>query len=340
VTTGGFGYLSRAYGLSLDNLVELDIVLADGRLVTLNAATARGDDKELAELWWAVRGAAPCFGVVTRMIVKAYAVPRVYAGNLIYPFNPATAPSLIRHWRDCLKGTGEQIPQALYSNLILTAGPPGNTAENVIVIQVCYLGTASSEGAGHSFVQAINSWTGERVLLKDVSEKTFLSQQDGVAQVLKTGNGRRWMVRGDLLTTLTDDVISKSVKHFSSMGDRAVWLFELVGGAIAENSQKNDTCVGAEQRNAKFTAAALQQWADREEDAKCVNGVERWISDVLSSVSVGGPYAAFLERGESRSRCEGSFGRDNFERLLRLKRAVDPSGLFKHTFGRGLTDFT
>lgn len=161
MTTGGFGYLSRAYGLSLDNIEEVDLVLASGRVVTLNRSSAQSSDPDERDLWWAVRGAAPCFGVVARIVAKAYPVPKVYAGNLIYPFNPATAPSLIRHWRDCLKGTGESTPRELYSNLILTAGPPDETAErHVIVIQVCYLGTSASDEIGPSFVQAMGSWSG------------------------------------------------------------------------------------------------------------------------------------------------------------------------------------
>ncbi|PWN35743.1 uncharacterized protein FA14DRAFT_160770 [Meira miltonrushii] len=339
MTIGGFGYMSRAYGLSLDNIVELDIVLADGRLKTLNASSLDSQDQEERDLWWAVRGAAPCFGIVTRIIAKAYPVPQVYAGNLIYPFNKATAPSLLRHWRDCLKGTGGSIPRELYSNLILTAGPPDASAEHVIVIQICYLGTGSTEEIGHNFVQAISSWTGERVLLKDISEKSMLTQQDGVAKVLKSGQGRRWMVRGDLLTTLTDEVISKSIDQFCSMANRAVWLFELVGGAIEDAIEKDDTCVGKEQRQAKFTAGALQQWIDRDEDEECVKGVESWVNNILAPVSVGGPFAAFLERGETRQRCEGAFGKENFEKLLRIKRAVDPNGVFCHTFGRGLVEF-
>lgn len=339
MTIGGFGYMSRAYGLSLDNIVELDIVLADGRLKTLNSFSVDSQDPEERDLWWAVRGAAPCFGIVTRIIAKAYPVPQVYAGNLIYPFNKATAPSLLRHWRDCLKGTGGSIPRELYSNLILTAGPPDASAEHVIVIQICYLGTGSTEEIGHNFVQAINSWTGERVLLKDISEKSMLTQQDGVAKVLKSGQGRRWMVRGDLLTTLTDEVISKSIDQFCSMANRAVWLFELIGGAIEDAIEKGDTCVGKEQRQAKFTAGALQQWIDRDEDEECVKGVESWVSNILAPVSVGGPFAAFLERGETRQRCEGAFGKENFERLLKIKKAVDPNGVFCHTFGRGFVEF-
>lgn len=125
-----------------------------------------------------------------------------FLSSLCSPFNPITAPSLIKHWRDCLKGA----PRQLYANLILTAGPdpskhvrcpdldllslgtPGNVCADraiglaqVIIIQLCYVGDRTG---GEPFVQAISSWEGERTLLKDVEMRTFLQQQGSVAQVL------------------------------------------------------------------------------------------------------------------------------------------------------------
>ncbi|KAJ1025224.1 hypothetical protein NDA16_002728 [Ustilago loliicola] len=325
MTTGGFGYLTRAYGLSLDNIVEVEMVLADGRVMTLNEESKHKSSEE-QDLWWAVRGAAPCFGIVTRLTAKAYPVPSVYSGNLIYPLNPATASSLIRHWRDCLKAG---LPRNFYTNLILTAGP--SKTSHVIVIQVCYLGPKSD---GEALVQAISSWTGERLLLKDVEERSFLSQQDGVAKVLKGGTGRRWMVRGDLISTLTDDVIAKSVRNFQGLGSRAVWLFELMGGAV-EDSPADETCISPEARAVKFTVGSLQQWSGKAEDRTCIESVERWLNEVVDKVSVGGPYPCFLGRSERMDRVIGAYGLDNFRRLLEIKKRVDPNNMFRHTFGHG-----
>lgn len=326
MTVGGFGYLTRAYGLSLDNIVEVQMVLADGRIVTLNEES-KNKTQEERDLWWAVRGAAPCFGIVSRLTVKAYPVPSVYSGNLIYPLNPATASSLIRHWRDCLKSG---LPRTFYSNLILTAGP--SKTSHVIVIQICFLGSKSE---GEPLVQMISSWSGERLLLKDVEERSFLSQQDGVAKVLKGGLGRRWMVRGDLISTLTDEVISQSVRKFQGLGSRAVWLFELLGGAI-EDAEADDTCIGADARSAKFIVGSLQQWSGEADDKPCIENVDRWLSDVVGKVSIGGPFPCFLSRDEPMNRVMGSFGLSNFGRLLQIKKRVDPSNVFRHTFGDGL----
>jgi len=95
-------------------------------------------------------------------------------------FNRATAPSLIKHFRDCVKGA----PRELYANVLLTAGPAGK--DSLVVVQMCYLG---SREQGQEYLAAISSWDGESCLLNEVDEKSFLHQQDSVAQVLR---GKRW----------------------------------------------------------------------------------------------------------------------------------------------------
>lgn len=91
-------------------------------------------------------------------------------------FNKATAPSLIKHFRDCVKGA----PRELYANVLLTAGPQGK--DSLVVIQMCYVGPREK---GQEYLAALSSWTGERCLLNEVHEKSFLHQQDSVAQVLR-----------------------------------------------------------------------------------------------------------------------------------------------------------
>ena len=94
----GFGFISRMYGLSIDNLVEVEMVLADGRIVIVNADEDPGEFRSLVtgdllrcrpahppttELWWAIRGAGPAFGIATRYKARAFPVPVVFAGNLL-----------------------------------------------------------------------------------------------------------------------------------------------------------------------------------------------------------------------------------------------------------------
>jgi hypothetical protein len=202
-------------------------------------------------------------------------------------FHRATAPSLLRHFRDCVKGA----PRELYANVLLTAGPADK--DSLVVIQMCYVGPKEQ---GFEYLQALSSWTGERCLLNEVHEKTFLNQQDSVAQVLRGRRGNQWFIRSALISSLPDEVINKTVLEFAdtpvgcsksllfpfgntlrkSESHFAAWLFELSGGAIVDYEK---TCVPKAQREAAFTIAALHQWEMGVDDPRCVSSAE----DVRSS---------------------------------------------------------
>jgi hypothetical protein len=121
-------------------------------------------------------------------------------------FHRATAPSLLRHFRDCVKGA----PRELYANVLLTAGPADK--DSLVVIQMCYVGPKEQ---GLEYLQALSSWSGERCLLNEVHEKTFVSQQDSVAQVLRGKRGNQWFIRSALISSLPDEVINKTVLEFA-----------------------------------------------------------------------------------------------------------------------------
>ncbi|KAF8557909.1 hypothetical protein OG21DRAFT_1434413 [Imleria badia] len=308
---GGFGFLGRLHGLSIDNLVEAEVVLADGRIVITS-------EREHPDLWWALRGAGPAFGVVTRYKARAFPVPVVFAGSLIYRFHRATAPSLIKHFRDCVKGA----PRELYANVLLTAGPAGQ--DSLVVIQMCYVGPKLK---GQEFLQAISSWDGERCLLNEVDEKSFLHQQDSVAQVLRGNAGNKWFIRSALISSLPDDIVNKTVLQFAQTPVGCTWLFELAGGALVDFE---NSCLPKSQRQAVFTVTALHQWDIDFEDPRCVESAEEWIAETLAPVTIGGPFPSFLGRHELPGRVMACFG-ENWDRLCEVKRTYDPSNFFRNS---------
>lgn len=309
---GGFGFLSRLYGLSIDNVVEVEMVLADGSIIIVN-------EREHPDLWWAIRGAGPAFGIATRYKARAYPVPVVFAGNLIYRFHRATAGSLIRHFRDCVKGA----PRELYANVLLTAGPADK--DSLVVVQICFVGPRAR---GQEYLDAISAWSGEQCLLNEVDEKSFVHQQESVAQVLRAKAGRQWFIRSALISSLPDDVINKTVLEFADTPIGCTWLFELAGGAIADF---DGTCVPKSQREAAFTIAGLHQWDMGIDDPRCVETAEEWLRDTIGPVALGGPFPSFLGRHEPPARVMASFGA-NWARVAALKKQYDAGGVFRNTF--------
>ncbi|KAI1786326.1 hypothetical protein LXA43DRAFT_975819 [Ganoderma leucocontextum] len=308
----GFGFISRLYGLSIDNLVEVEMVLADGRIVIVNAEND-------PDLWWAIRGAGPAFGIATRYKVRAHPIPVVFAGNIIYRFHRATAPSLIKHFRDCIK----DAPRELYANVLLTAGPADK--DSLVVIQICYVGPKAK---GMEYLQAISSWDGERCLLNEVNEKSFLNQQDSVAQVLRGKPGRQWFLRSALITSLTDEIINRTVLAFANTPIGCTWIFELAGGAIGDFE---DNCLPKEQRDAAWTVAALHQWDMGIDDPRCITSAEAWMKTTISPMATGGPFPVFLGRHEDPSRTMACYGK-NWGRLAELKKRYDPDCFLKNNF--------
>ncbi|KAG8903742.1 hypothetical protein FRB99_002833 [Tulasnella sp. 403] len=320
---GGFGFQTRLRGYSVDALVEVEIVLADGRIVVVNEKEhpGKGVNKPHGlHLWWAIRGAGPAFGVVTRYRAKAYPIPVVFAGNIIYDFNRATATSLIRHFRDCIKAA----PRELYANVILTAGPRQNGA--LVVIQICWLGT---KDGGIPILNAITSWAGGQCHLNEVNEKTFADQQGSVAKVLKGAQGRKWFLRSDVVTSLTDELIHETVQRFADTPDGCAWLFELGGGALTDFE---DTCIPKPIRQGSFNIVAFHQWKIEDIDIRCVESAEEWMAEHVNRVSSGGPLPSFFERRELVSRTIGTYGEANWDRLTVIKRKYDPNGMMRHNF--------
>ncbi|KAI0057140.1 hypothetical protein BV25DRAFT_1920360 [Artomyces pyxidatus] len=213
MSLNGFGLLSRMHGLSINNLVEVMTVLADRRVAIINERAYR-------DLRWAVRSGGAALGIATRY--------KAFAGNVIYRFHRATAASLMKPFRDCVKGS-------------------------LVVVQMCYVGAKKRDLES---LQVNPAWNGERCLLSEVSEKAFLNQQDSIAQVLGDKAGNQWFIRKAMATSLADNVINKTVIELADTPIGCTWLFELTDGAIADFENNR---VPKKHRDACFTIAAWHQ---------------------------------------------------------------------------------
>ena len=134
---GGMGYLTRKYGLTIDNLLGVDVVLADGRSVTAN-------ERENADLFWAVRGGGGNFGVVTSFLFRAHPVSTVYGGPMMWPMEDAA--DVMKFWQDLILDAPDDM-NGWFAFVTVPPAPPfpaEHQMEKMCAIVWCYTGPLGS----------------------------------------------------------------------------------------------------------------------------------------------------------------------------------------------------
>src|SRR5699024_181209 len=191
---GGHGYLTRKYGLTVDNLIGADVVLADGRFVTAN-------QNQHADLFWALRGGGGNFGVVTSFKYQLHPVDTVAAGPMFCPIDQTE--KMMKWYREFLP----QAPKDVYAFFLTAEVPPGEPFPEEIhgrkVCGVLWSFTISSEEA-QPFLQRAREL--EKPLFEFVGEMpypTLQSMFDGLY-----APGLQWYWKGDFVHELTDEAIS------------------------------------------------------------------------------------------------------------------------------------
>jgi FAD/FMN-containing dehydrogenase len=310
---GGTGHLRRKHGLSIDSLISVDIVTADGQIRTAS-------ETENEELFWAVRGAGSNFGVVTSFEFRAYPVgPMVMVGAIFYPADDA--PKLLRAWRDYVT----VAPDELSSMLLLWSIPPGEPfpAEHhgkpCVVVAACYSGSVED---GEPIVQPLRE-IGEPLI--DLSGPwPWLGLQSGFDALFPKGGFYYWKSRS--LAELTDDAIGVIVdfgsQRPSPLTDIVVWH---QGGAMSRVGEA-ETAYGG--RDAAFLVTAEASWDDPALTDAAI-GWARTFWDAIGSHSTGGMYLNFPGLGEEKEELVKAGYGANYERLTALKAKYDPSNLFR-----------
>jgi FAD/FMN-containing dehydrogenase len=310
---GGIGWLSRLYGLTIDNLLSIDLVTADGRLLTASAT-------EHPDLFWGLRGGSGNFGIVVSFEYRLHEVgPLVLGGPLLYDLDDAAAA--LRNARDVFADAPDDI--SLW--LALTHVPPHAPFPEerwgrpmLAVVPFC-----SDLERGPSLLEPLTSFGSPFASLH--GPLPYAALQSALDEV--DPHGHRYWERGDYLAELSDGAIEALVAgaRGASSPRNEVLVFPL-GGAIARVPAEA-TAFG--DRTAPWAVWVVGQWTDPAEDATH-RAWTRGVSASLAPWTTGGVYVNAIGGDVTEARKLAAFGgAAKHERLRELKRTWDPDNLFR-----------
>ena len=310
---GGIGWLSRMHGLTIDSLLSVELVTADGRLVTASAT-------ENPELFWGLRGGSGNFGVVVSFEYRLHDVgPMVLGGPLIYALDDAAAA--MRNARDFFLDAPDEVSLWLVLTHVPPAPPFPEPAWGMPVLALVPFCADLERGAAlleplTSFGSPVASMHGP------IPYVALQSALDGADP-----HGHRYWERGDYLTGLSDGAIDALVAGARTVSSKRseILIFPL-GGAIARVPAEA-TAFG--DRTAPWAVWIASQWTDASED-----GVHRdWtraFSASLDPWKTGSVYVNAIGGDVTEARKLAAFGgAEKLERLRALKRTWDPGNLFR-----------
>jgi FAD/FMN-containing dehydrogenase len=309
---GGVGHLRRKYGLSIDSLLSVDIVTADGEV-------RRASWNENEDLFWAVRGAGSNFGVVTSFEFQAHPVgPMVMVGAIFYPL--AEAKNLIPAWRDYMASA----PDELSSVALCWSIPPHEPfpaelhGTPVFVVAGVYAGAVED---GEPVVQPLRE-LGQPVI--DLSGPwPWLGLQSGFDALFPAGGLYYWKSRavGELTDAAIETIVEFGDRIPSPETDITIWH---QGGAMSRVAE-SETAYGG--RDTAFLVTGEASWSDPAvTDTAIAWGRDFWAA--LEPHSTGGLYLNFPGFGEEKEGLVRAGYGANYDRLAALKAKYDPDNLF------------
>jgi FAD/FMN-containing dehydrogenase len=307
---GGHGYLTRKYGLTIDHLLEADVVLADGRLVTASA-------RENEDLFWALRGGGGNFGVVTSFVFSGQPVSTVFAGPTLWPVERAA--DVLRWYREFIVEAADDL-YGFFAFLKVPPGPPFPTelhTRTMCGVVWCYTGTPAQ--AERVFEPVRRFGPPAFALLGAMPFPALQTMFDGLLPP-----GLQWYWKGDFVQTLSDEAIALHVKHGSALPTRlsTMHLYPIDGAAARVG--RNDTAFSY--REARWSSVM----AGIDPDAANAGCITAWAKDYWQALhphSMGGAYVNFMME-EGPERVQATY-RDNHARLTAIKQRYDPTNLFR-----------
>ena len=310
---GGLGYLTRRFGWTVDNLLEVEIVTADGQV-------RRASRDESPDLFWAIRGAGANLGVVTSFTFRLHEVgPTVYGGLIAWPF--ARAEEILRAYRALTAEAPREL--AVWMNLLRAPAapfvPPQWHGERICAMAVCYSGDLDRVNEVLAPIRALGD-----PVFDLLAPQPYTSVQSYLDATEPKGNHYYW--RTEYVAELSDELLStwRDLAEECPMPDGQMGILHL-GGALNEH-EADDGAVG--NRDARYACGALGMW---EPDERGADTFPRWVRDAwdrFRAFSTGGSYINLQTADEGDERIRATYG-GNYDRLVEIKERYDPDNLLR-----------
>jgi FAD/FMN-containing dehydrogenase len=298
---GGVGWLVRKHGLSCDNVVEADIVTADGNLIKANL-------NENADLLWGIRGGGGNFGVVTSMKFRLYEVGNVLGGMILHTRDKAK--EVFQFYREFMKTAPDEL--TLYAALVHT--PDGIPVVGFIG---CYCGDLEK---GEKVIKPLRQFgTPIADLIQPIPYTQMQSMLDGGFP-----HGNRYYWKAGFLKELSDVAIDTIITHANnSPSPYTATILELYGGV---SSREPEGGTAYPHRQNEYDFVVISNWPDKQDDEKNI----KWTRNIWEAMQAHLSHKAYVNAlgVEGEERVREAYGQ-NYERLATLKRKYDPQNLFR-----------
>lgn len=308
---GGFGWITRKFGLTIDNLLSADVVTANGELV-------RASPTEHRDLFWAIRGGGGNFGVVTAFEFRLHELgPEVLSGLVIHPF--AEAESVLQQYRQAL----ENAPDELTCWVVMRQAPPLPFlptewhGKEVVVLAMCYCGDLEAGEKAMAGLRAIGN-----PIADVVSPHPFVGWQQAFDPLLAPGARNYWKSHDFMeLSDQAIEILTESIRQLP--GQECEIFIAHVGGAAGRVAPEE---TAFPQRNSHFVMNVHGRWRDPAMDQACIDWA-RHLFEAAKPHAAGTAYVNFMPEDEM-DRVEAAYGA-NYGRLVEIKRHYDPLNLFR-----------
>lgn len=307
---GGLGHLTRKYGLSVDNLLEADVVLASGKMVSASAT-------QNPDLYWALRGGGGNFGVVTSFVFRLHPVDTVFAGPTFWA--PEKMGEVMRWYRDFIVAAPEEL-NGFFATMTVPPGPPFPEAlhgKPVCAVMWCYTGDPAQADAVFKPVREFAS-----PLMHGVQEMPFPALQGAFDGLYPAGE--QWYWRADFVNELSDAAIAEHQRFAATLPTpKSTLHLYPIDGAVHRVKSADTPFAYREANWAEVIVGVSPDPKDREK-------ITAWAKsywDAVHPYSAGGAYVnMMMDEGDERIRASY---RGNYDRLVEVKRKFDPDNLFR-----------